>query len=74
MPKFKLKYLSGLDGEKCRIDNFPNFHSTGSISGMKKLYYGESALLVKCGSYIFNVTSEPHIYHNIAKNNPYKTN
>lgn len=74
MQKFKLKYLSKLDGEKCNIDNFPNFHYTGSISGMKKQYYGESALLVKCGSYIFNVTSEPHIYHNIAKNNPYKTN
>jgi hypothetical protein len=41
---------------------FPNFSVTGSITGMKKRYYGKDALLVKCGSYIYNVTSEPEIY------------
>lgn len=29
---------------------------------MKKLYYGKDALLVKCGNYIYNVSSEPSIY------------
>lgn len=35
---------------------FPNFHKSGSIKGMKKLYYGPNALLIKSGSYIYNVT------------------
>lgn len=30
---------------------------------MKKLYYGEDALLVRCGAYIYNVSSEPNIYY-----------
>ncbi len=49
------------------VENFPNFNKTGSIKGMKKLYYGKDALLVKCGDYIYNVTSEPSIYNDIAK-------
>lgn len=46
------------------ISRFPNFHKSGSIRGMKKQYYGVAALLVRCGSYIYNVTSEPNIYYN----------
>lgn len=34
---------------------YPNFHKTGSIRGMKKLYYGKEATLIKCGSYIYHV-------------------
>lgn len=49
------------------LSEFANFSASGSISGMKKMYYGKYALLVKCGQYIYNVTSNPHIYHNIAK-------
>ena len=49
------------------VENFPNFSKTGSVIGMKKLYYGKDALLVKCGDYIYNVTSEPSIYNDIAK-------
>jgi len=48
------------------IKNFPNFHVSGNIKGMKELYYGKNALLVRCGSYIYNVTLEPNIYHNEA--------
>lgn len=44
----------------------PNFSASGSIRGMKKLYYGKDALLVKCGAFIYNVTSRPEIY-DIAK-------
>lgn len=45
------------------VNDLPNFHRSGSITGMKKLYYGEGALLVRCGSYIYNVTSKPDIYY-----------
>jgi hypothetical protein len=45
---------------------FQNFHKTGSVLGMRKQYYGRDALLVRCGSFIYNVTSEPKIYHELA--------
>lgn len=62
----KTKTLYKADGERLNIDRFPNFDRSGSISGMKRLYYGKDTLLVLCGSYIYNVTSEPSIYHNEA--------
>lgn len=45
---------------------FPNFSKTGNIIGMKQKYYGKDALLVRCGDFIYNVSSEPEIY-NLAK-------
>lgn len=45
------------------LTDFPNFSVTGSIAGMKKLYYGKNALLVRRGAYIYNVTAQPEIYH-----------
>lgn len=47
------------------LSNFPNFHKSGSILGMKKLYYGMDSLLIRKGSYIYNVTSQPEIYYSI---------
>ena len=51
-------------GEEINIHQYPNFHKSGSIAGMKKLYYGHNALLVKCGQYIYNV---PQSVYNMAK-------
>lgn len=62
----RTKLLYKHDAERIDISRFPNFHRTGSIAGMKKLYYGKDALLVRCGSWIYNVSSEPKIYYNIA--------
>lgn len=62
----KVKQLKKEDGDRVNISRFPNFHRTGSVQGMKEKYYGRDALLVRCGSYIYNVTSEPTIYHNWA--------
>lgn len=59
----RVRYLAVSRGHAMHIDNYPNFHASGSIKGMKKLYYGENALLVRCGSYIYNVTSNPNIYY-----------
>ena len=50
-------------GRRVGIDRFPNFHKSGSIRGMKRLYYGRDCLLVRCGSYIYNVFTEPRIYY-----------
>ena len=62
----KVKTLSVADGIRIGIGMFPNFHKSGSIKGMKDQFYGKKALLVRCGSYIYNVSGVPHIYHNEA--------
>lgn len=49
-----------------KVVNFPNFDKSGCIKGMKKLYYGKDALLVRCGGYIYNVSAEPSIYYELA--------
>ena len=45
------------------IESCPNFHKSGSSIGMRKKYYGMDALLVRYGSYIYNVSSYPEIYN-----------
>lgn len=57
----KVRRITKEEGKRVNISRFPNFHKSSSIRGMKK-YYGVAALLVRCGSYIYNVTSEPNIY------------
>lgn len=42
---------------------YPNFSSSGSIKGMKKHYYGNDALLIKSGAYIYKVTEEVYNYY-----------
>ncbi|MDE6090158.1 MAG: hypothetical protein K2G41_05600 [Duncaniella sp.] len=59
----RVKRMTIEQGKRVGIDRFPNFHRTGSIRGMKKLYYGVDSLLVRCGDFIYNVTSEPQIYN-----------
>lgn len=51
----KAKRMTKEQGKRSGIDRFPNFHISGSITGMKRLYYGADALLVRCGSWIYNV-------------------
>ncbi len=41
------KKMTVEQGKRCNISRFPNFHRSGSIKGMKKLYYGKDALLVR---------------------------
>jgi len=59
----RVKIMTIEEGKRWSIDRYPNFHRSGSIIGMKRLYYGEHALLVRCGNYIYNVTENPKIYH-----------
>jgi len=58
----RTKYLPTTHPLAARLSNFPSFSSSGSIAGMKAKYYGKHALLVKSGSYIYNVTDAPEIY------------
>lgn len=54
----RVRTLSVSEGRRLHIDEYPNFSATGSIAGMRKHFYGENALLVRCGGYIYNVPSE----------------
>jgi len=53
----KVKTMTETHGKKEGIDKYPNF----SVRG-KERYYGKDALLVRCGGYIYDVTSAPRIY------------
>ena len=55
--KYLCREIHNLQGS-----NFPNFAKSGSVSGMKKKFYGKDALLVQQGSFIYNVSSKPEIY------------
>ena len=54
--KYKLRHFKTMrvkrmtieEGKRAGISRFPNFHKTGSVRGMKKLYYGQHCLLVRC--------------------------
>lgn len=59
----RVKRMTIEEGKRLNISRFPNFHKTGSVAGMKRLYYGMDALLVRCGNFIYNVSSEPSIYN-----------
>jgi hypothetical protein len=60
----KVKYLTVARGERLHMENYPSFHKSGSIRGMKEKYYGKDALLVQCGSYIYKV---PQRIYDMAK-------
>lgn len=59
----RTKYISVELGRKLGIEKCPNFHKSGSIKGMKELYYGKNTMLVRCGSYIYCVNRFPEIYY-----------
>lgn len=54
----RVRSMTIQEGHMHNIDLYPNFHKSGSVLGMKKNVYGMNALLVRCGSYIYNVPSE----------------
>lgn len=58
----RVKNMTEEEGKEWELSQFPNFSATGSIKGMKDKYYGKDALLVRCGSWIYNVSSKPEIY------------
>lgn len=51
----KVKRMSLVEGMDVHISDYPNFHKSGNVKGMKEKIYGKDALLVQCGNYIYNV-------------------
>ena len=59
----RVKYMKVADAKKHGLSNYPNFSATGSIKGMRDKFYGKDALLVRSGSYIYNVSASSEIYN-----------
>lgn len=59
----RVKYIYKSDAKRLHLDAFPNFSASGSVAGMKKMFYGKESLLVRSGAYIYNVTKYPEIYY-----------
>lgn len=54
----RVKYMNKEQKAKYDLSQYPNFSVTGSVFGMKKLYYGMDALLVRSGQWIYHVPKE----------------
>lgn len=52
--------------ELLQLTNFPNFHASGSIEGMRARYYGEDAYLVQAGNFIYHVDEDT--FHAVKDN------
>lgn len=63
----RVRRITIQQGRRVDISRFPNFHKTGSVRGMKRLYYGTEALLVRCGNFIYDASNAPEIYHQAAE-------
>lgn len=57
----RVRYMNKEQKARYNLSQYPNFHKSGSIVGMKRLYYGMDALLVRSGSWIYHVP--PEIYY-----------
>jgi len=51
----RVRTMNETQGKIYHLERYPNFSVTGSVTGMRKLYYGNDALLVRCGAWIYNV-------------------
>ena len=54
----RVKYMNKDQKAKYDLSQYPNFSVTGNVFGMKKLYYGMDALLVRSGQWIYKVPKE----------------
>lgn len=49
------KYTSVKNYNRLRLYNFPSSGPNANITGMRNLYWGKDAYILKCGSYIYKV-------------------
>ena len=54
----RVRYMNKTEKRIYNLSQYPNFSATGSIRGMKEMYYGKDALLVRSGSWIYKVPSD----------------
>lgn len=51
----RVRYMNKVEKKQYNLEQYPNFSVTGNVYGMKKLYYGMNALLVRSGAWIYKV-------------------
>ena len=54
----KYKYVRNTQHNYDILKDFPNAGPRPNIAGMRKLYWGKDALLIKCGQYVYKVNYE----------------
>ena len=48
-------YISTKYHDSLNLSNFPSTGRYGNISGMRKLYWGKEAFVIRCGAYAYKV-------------------
>lgn len=62
-------YISTKFYNELCLKNFPSTGRNGNIQGMRKLYWGQDAYIVKCGAYAYKVDAETFEKSTKLKNN-----
>jgi len=61
MKRYPTKYVSIAEAKRLGLDGrFPVAGPYPSITGMKNLYWGKDALVIRSGIYIYNVDQETY--------------
>lgn len=55
------KYVSVKNYDHLRLYNFPSAGPGANVKGMRNLYWGKNAFIIKCGAYIYKV--DPHTFY-----------
>lgn len=53
--KYPLRYLSISEGKRLHIDSYASWGPNPNVTGIRKLYNLNDAMLVKCGQYVYKV-------------------
>ena len=54
----KYKYVPSNEHNYNILKDFPSAGPHANVAGMRKLYWGKDAYIIKCGQYIYKVTYE----------------
>lgn len=54
----KYKYVPATPHNQRILEQYPNAGPRPNIKGMRKLYWGDDALLIRCGAYVYKVPYE----------------
>lgn len=51
----KIKYVKSSEYNRLELAKFPSAGPNANITGMRNLYWGKHAYIIKCGAYIYKV-------------------
>lgn len=62
----RVKYLHPVDAKRIGLEKLPRYYVQGLVFDIQK-QLPDSALVVWSGRYLYDVSTQPEIYHNHAK-------